>query len=82
MVTVGEIISKTNFDEVWEEYIKHYEETHRTKVTDVFMQFEDGHQAYRNLYPDDYRVIAPSQFGKRPQYLRKFLVKCLKKGEK
>lgn len=38
MVTVGEIISKTNFDEVGEEYIKHYEETHRTKVTDVFMQ--------------------------------------------
>lgn len=46
------------------------------------MQFEDGHQAYRKLYPDDCRVIAPSQFGKRPRYLRKFLVKCLKKGEK
>lgn len=46
------------------------------------MQFEDGHQAYQKLYPDDCRVIAPSKFGKRPKNLRKFLVTWLKKGKK
>ena len=46
------------------------------------MQFEDGYKAYRKLFPDDCRVIAPSKFGKRPKNLRKFLVKWLKKGEK
>ena len=48
MVTVGEIISKTNFDEVWEEYIKHYEETHRTKVTDVFLKLKEAHPTENN----------------------------------
>ena len=43
MITVGEIISTTNFDEVWGEYIKHYEETHRTKVEDVFLKLKEAH---------------------------------------
>ena len=45
MVTVGGIISTTNFDEVWGEYIKHYEETHRTKVEDVFLKLKEAHQS-------------------------------------
>lgn len=42
MITVGEIISQTNFDEVWEEYIKHDEEEHRTKVVDVFLKLNEA----------------------------------------
>ena len=43
MVTVEEIMSATNFDEVWKEYIKHYEETYRAKVEDVFLKLEEAH---------------------------------------
>ena len=48
MITVGEIISTTNFDEVLAEYIKHYEETHRTKVEDVFLKLKEAQPSENN----------------------------------
>ena len=48
MVTVGGIISTTNFDEVWGEYIKHYEATHRTKVEDVFLKLKEAQPSENN----------------------------------
>lgn len=48
MVTVGGIISTTNFDEVLAEYIKHYEEMHRTKVEDVFLKLKEAQPSENN----------------------------------
>ena len=42
MVTVGELISKTNFDYVFSEYKKHYEEEHKTKVLDIFQKLKEA----------------------------------------
>lgn len=41
MVTVGEIISKLNFHDVFAEYKKHYEEAHKTKVMDIFRKLKE-----------------------------------------
>lgn len=41
MVTVQEILSKVDFDNVFVEYKKHYEEDHKTKVMDIFQKLKE-----------------------------------------
>ena len=41
MITVGKIISKINFEDVFVEYKKHYEEEHRSKVMDIFYKLKE-----------------------------------------
>ena len=40
-MTVQEILSKVDFDDVFAEYKKHYEEAHRTKVMDIFQKLNE-----------------------------------------
>jgi hypothetical protein len=41
MVTVQEILSKVDFDNVFVEYKKHYEEDHKEKVMDIFQKLKE-----------------------------------------
>ena len=41
MITVGEVISEINFEDVFAEYKKHYEEDHRLKVVDIFYKLKE-----------------------------------------
>ena len=43
MVTVQEILSKVDFDNVFVEYKKHYEEDHKEKVMDIFQKLKEIH---------------------------------------
>ena len=43
MVTVKDIILKTDFDGVFAEYKKHYEKDHKTKVMDIFQKLNEIH---------------------------------------
>ena len=43
MVTVKDIILKTDFEDVFAEYKKHYEEAHKTKVMDIFQKLNEIH---------------------------------------
>jgi len=45
MMTVSELISKTNADDVWAEYKKHYEEAHSVIISDVFQKLKEMHPA-------------------------------------
>ena len=64
MVKVKEVISKINFDDVFVEYKKHYEEDHRTKVMDIF-------QKLKGIFPSpnhcnmvlSIRAIRENEFG-------------------
>ncbi len=52
MISVGEIISKINFDDVFVEYKKHYEEEHRSKVMDIFYKLKET-----NSCPNYYNMV-------------------------
>ncbi len=45
MMTVNELISKTNADDVLAEYKKHYEEAHSVIISDVFQKLKEMHPA-------------------------------------
>ena len=40
-MTVQEILSKVDFDAVFAEYTKHYDEAHKTKVMDIFQKLKE-----------------------------------------
>ena len=42
-MTVKDIILKTDFEDVFAEYKKHYEEAHKTKVMDIFQKLNEIH---------------------------------------
>ena len=42
-MTVQEILSKVDFDNVFMEYKKHYEEDYKEKVMDIFQKFKEIH---------------------------------------
>ena len=52
MVTVKEIISRVDFNDVFMEYIKHYEEDHRTKVMNIFQKLKEASPS-----PNSYHMI-------------------------
>ena len=51
MVTVSEIISEVDFEDVFAEYKKYYEEEHRAKVWDIFKRLKESNPApnYSNM---------------------------------
>lgn len=50
MITVGEVISKVSFDDVFEEYRKHYEEGYE-RVMDIFQKLRESNPSpnYSNM---------------------------------
>lgn len=52
MITVGEIISKVNFEDVFVEYKKHYEEEHQLKIMDIFYKLKET-----NPCPNYYNMV-------------------------